>query len=233
MQKTLLHITAGQSRALLAFLKGFWEKVNSSRLWGLHAVINDQILPKIHGEVMQETPPPASSYHSTPAALTPLNRRRRWWRRMREGVSSPPIIPCLSFFLSFPLSAARLGEKCTDAFLFSVDANKEQRRGARGSVAFTTSRERNEILVFFLSERERLQSVMWGSSLYSSHPSLCSLPVYSTCHLPSLPWWRLHMLPAGGRRGGEEEGVGVKKNRRKEKNERVKERWTREEIRRN
>lgn len=37
---------------------------------------NNSILPKIHGEVMQQTPPLASISHCTPAALTPLNQRQ-------------------------------------------------------------------------------------------------------------------------------------------------------------
>lgn len=60
------------------------------------------------------------------------------------------------------------------------------------------------MMLFFFKERETT-NVLWGSSLYSSHPSLHSLPVYSTCHLPLLPWLRLHMLPTGGGRGEEEE----------------------------
>lgn len=53
---------------------------------------------------------------------------------------------------------------------------KERRGGAA-----STSRGRNDAI--FFKERETT-NVLWGSSLYSSHPSLHSLPVYSTCHLP-------------------------------------------------
>lgn len=53
----------------------------------------------------------------------------------------------------------------------------KERRGRAAS----TSRGRNDAI--FFKERETT-NVLWGSSLYSSHPSLHSLPVYSTCHLP-------------------------------------------------
>lgn len=79
-------------------------------------------------------------------------------------------------------------EKCTKRFLscllpdaiqdtFGEEMTGKERRGRAAS----TSRGRNDAI--FFKERETT-NVLWGSSLYSSHPSLHSLPVYSTCHLP-------------------------------------------------
>lgn len=106
--------------SLLAFCKDFLgQTAEKASMRKMNMQNNNYILPEIHGEVMQQTPPPASISHCTPAALTPPNQREiahtpaaeeeSEWEREGEGVSSPPIIPFLSFFffLSFALSVAK------------------------------------------------------------------------------------------------------------------------------
>lgn len=155
------------------------------------------------------------------------------------GVSSPAIIPLFSLWFqfisekekfpasplpSFPSSSFSfhhsLTIRCKKRKIVDRFQVEEQRRRRGAPAALTTSTAPNEMLSewgFFFpspSGREGLQSAPWGSSLYSSHPSLRSLPVYSTCHLPSLPWRRLHMLPTeGGTREEEEVRTRVEKRK--------------------
>lgn len=157
------------------------------------------------------------------------------------GVSSPAIIPLFSLWFqfvsekekfpasprpSFPSSPSSsfsfhhsLVIRCKKRKIIDRFQMEEQRRRRGAPAALTTSTAPNEMLreCFFFpspSGREGLQSAPWGSSLYSSHPSLRSLPVYSTCHLPSLPWRRLHMLPTeGGTREEEEVRTRVEERR--------------------
>ncbi len=116
---------------------------------------------------MQQTPPPASISHSSPAAPTPPTQRQHHtagkggggggggggeseWER--EGVSSPPIIPFLSFeknlkkkvpsflsssssffFLPFASHPLQKEEKCTNRFLCSLTqiSTRSERRGEK------------------------------------------------------------------------------------------------------
>lgn len=158
------------------------------------------------------------------------------------GVSSPAIIPlfCLCFqFIcekekfpasprpSFPSSPSSsfsfhhsLVIRCKKRKIIDRFQMEEHRGGEEEHQQLSPlppPRMRCSVNVFFFpspSGREGLQSAPWGSSLYSSHPSLRSLPVYSTCHLPSLPWRRLHMLPTeGGTREEEEVRTRVEERR--------------------
>ena len=116
----------------------------------------------------------------------------------------------------------------------SKERRGEERRG--GPAASTTSTERNEMLFLFFPrerERERDYKVRCGAPPYIPPipPSVFffpPLPVYSTCHLPSLPWRRLHMLPTGGGGGGGG-GRGERKRRCGGKRERGERREEREE----
>lgn len=127
-------------------------------------------------------------FHLLPSSpFSPLEKKKR------KESSQLSFLP-LFFFM--PLTSSLVNnkkekkkkEKCTKRFLscllpdaiqdtFGEEMTGKERRGRAAS----TSRGRNDAI--FFKERETT-NVLWGSSLYSSHPSLHSLPVYSTCHLP-------------------------------------------------
>lgn len=117
---------------------------------------------------------------------------------------------CLTSGLTSTLSSVHTGQT-------PAGGAEEEKRSTSSSHHFHRPEWDARWMFFFFpspSGREGLQSAPWGSSLYSSHPSLHSLPVYSTCHLPSLPWRRLHMLPTeGGTREEEEVRTRVEKRR--------------------
>lgn len=150
-------------------------------------------------------------FHLLPSSpFSPLEKKKK--RKESSQLSFLPLfffMPLTSSLVNNKKEKEKKKDKCTKRFLSSLlpDAiqdtfGKEMTGKERRGRAASTSRGRNDGI--FFKERETT-NVLWGSSLYSSHPSLHSLPVYSTCHLPLLPWLRLHMLPTGGGRGEEEE----------------------------
>lgn len=143
------------------------------------------ILPKIHGEAAKQKPPPVSISHSSLAAPRRQPSRRTRMERaggkkrdfhhlptrsptpLREKFPASSHLPPPSFHHSHFILLQKLwGEKKRTGGC-SSDEEKRRRKedrqlrhgGMRGCFCL-------------LSGSEQLQSARWGSSLYSSHPSL-------------------------------------------------------------
>lgn len=126
------------------------------------------------------------------------------WRK--EGFSSPPntlshsrerkvssfLSSPTSFFPSFPFHPfAKTGEKRTEGC--SSEEERRKRRKEDRQLRHGGMR----CCFFLMSGSEQLQSARWGSSLYSSHPSLPFPACLQHMSPPLVAMATLHMLPTG------------------------------------
>lgn len=142
------------------------------------------VLPKIHGEAAKQKPPPASIPHSSLAAPQPSRRTRmerasgkkrdfhhlptRSPTPLREKFPASSHLPPPSFHHSHFILLQKLGKKKKKRTEGCSSEEEKRRRKEDRQLRHGGMR----CCFFLLSGSEQLQSARWGSSLYSSHPSL-------------------------------------------------------------